>query len=83
MRTSQKAINLIKSSEGLRLNAYPDPATGADPWTIGYDATRGAIKGMKITAEQAERMLQSDIACFEPEFENLVKVPLSRNHRAR
>jgi GH24 family phage-related lysozyme (muramidase) len=41
----------------------------------------GAIKGVKITAEQAERMLQSDIACFEPEFENLVKVPLSRKHR--
>jgi lysozyme len=35
MRTSTKGFDLIKSAEGLRLNAYPDPATGGEPWTIG------------------------------------------------
>jgi len=34
---------------------------------------------MTITTEQAERMLQNDIARFEPELENLVKVPLNQN----
>jgi lysozyme len=79
MRTSQKGIDLIKSSEGLRLTAYPDPATGSTPWTIGYGSTRGVLKGMTITAEQAERMLLNDIARFEPELDGLVKVPLSQN----
>ena len=79
MRTSTKGFALIKSFEGLRLTAYSDPATGAAPWTIGYGATRGVTKGMTITSEQAERMLQNDIARFEPELESLVKVPLSQN----
>lgn len=79
MRTSTKGFALIKSFEGLRLTAYPDPATGAAPWTIGYGATRGVAKGMTITTEQAERRLQNDVARFEPELENLVKVPLSQN----
>ncbi len=79
MRTSQKGISLIKSSEGLCLTAYPDPATGGAPWTIGYGASRGVTKGMRITAEQAERMLLNDVGGFEPEIENLVKVLLNQN----
>lgn len=78
MRTSQKGLALIKSFEGLRLTAYPDPATGADPWTIGYGSTRGVLKGMTITAEQAERMLVNDVQRFEPQVDHLVKVPLSQ-----
>jgi transposase len=31
-------------AELKRVNAYPDPATDADPWTIGYDATREPSK---------------------------------------
>ena len=79
MRTSQKGFDLIKTFEGLRLKAYPDPATGADPWTIGYGATRGVTKGMAITVDQAERMLQNDVARFEPELERLLKVTVSQN----
>lgn len=78
MRTSPKGVALIKSSEGLRLTAYPDPATGADPWTIGYGSTRGVIKNMTITQDQAERMLQNDITRFEPQLDALVKVPLKQ-----
>jgi len=79
MRTSQEGFALIKSSEGLRLTAYPDPGTGSEPWTIGYGSTRGVVKGMKITVEQAERMLQNDVGRFEPELDNLVEVPLKQN----
>ncbi|PUA41447.1 muraminidase [Pseudomonas protegens] len=76
MRTSQRGLNLIKSFEGLRLQAYQD-AVGV--WTIGYGTTRGVKSGMSISKEQAERMLQNDIARFEPEIDRLVKVPLSQN----
>ncbi len=79
MRTSQNGIDLIKSSEGLRLTAYPDPGTGAEPWTIGYGATRGVTQGMTITQDQAERMLVNDIARFEPQLDTLIKVPVSQN----
>ena len=79
MRTSQKGFDLIKSFEGLRLKAYPDPATGTEPWTIGYGATRGVTKGMTITVEQADRMLVNDVARFEPELERLLNVAVSQN----
>ncbi|MFV3380265.1 lysozyme [Pseudomonas sp. NY15354] len=76
MRTSQRGLSLIKSFEGLRLQAYQD-AVGV--WTIGYGATRGVKAGMSISKEQAERMLLNDVQRFEPEVERLVTVPLSQN----
>ncbi|NWD74845.1 lysozyme [Pseudomonas gingeri] len=76
MRTSQKGIKLIKSFEGLRLNAYQD---SVGVWTIGYGTTRGIAAGMTITTDQAERMLQNDIGRFEPQLDALAKVPLSQN----
>ncbi|MCL8307605.1 MULTISPECIES: lysozyme [Pseudomonas] len=76
MRTSQRGLSLIKSFEGLRLQAYQD-AVGV--WTIGYGTTRGVNAGMKISKEQAERMLLNDVQRFEPEVERLVTVPLSQN----
>ena len=30
---------LVKEFEGCRLSAYPDPETGAEPWTIGWGTT--------------------------------------------
>jgi GH24 family phage-related lysozyme (muramidase) len=33
------AIPLVKEFEGCRLSAYPDPETGAEPWTIGWGTT--------------------------------------------
>ncbi|EMW3234939.1 lysozyme [Pseudomonas aeruginosa] len=76
MRTSQQGLSLIKSFEGLRLQAYQD-AVGV--WTIGYGATRGVKAGMSINKEQAERMLLNDVQRFEPELDKLVKVPLNQN----
>jgi len=36
------ALPLVKEFEGCRLTAYPDPETGAEPWTIGWGSTRYA-----------------------------------------
>jgi GH24 family phage-related lysozyme (muramidase) len=33
------AMPLVKEFEGCRLSAYPDPETGAQPWTIGWGTT--------------------------------------------
>ena len=59
----QLATLLVKDSEGCRLVAYPDPATGGDPWTIGYGATGPGIHpGVKWTQEQADIDLQARLA---------------------
>lgn len=56
---------LIKSFEGCKLAAYPDPATGGDPWTIGYGATgAGIYKGIVWTQDQADKRFGEDIAAF-------------------
>lgn len=75
MRTSQNGVSLIKAFEGLRLQSYQD---SVGVWTIGYGATRGITAGMKITNEQAERMLVNDIGRFEPEIERLLKVTVNQ-----
>lgn len=78
MKTSPKGIALIKSAEGLRLKAYPDPGTGGLPWTIGYGSTLGVTRTMVITAEQAEQMLAVDLVRFERAVERLVEVPINQ-----
>lgn len=61
----EKALVLIKQFEGLRFYAYPDPATNGDPWTIGYGHTGPEVKkGLKITAEQADKYLVGDVSRF-------------------
>ena len=58
MRISQAGLDAIKRHEGLRLAAYPDPASGGDPWTIGYGHTRDVERGQTTTAAQAEQFLR-------------------------
>jgi lysozyme len=60
MIVSDKGLALIREFEGLRLTAYPDPGTGAEPWTIGYGHTKGVNRGDQCTKEQAESWLRTD-----------------------
>jgi lysozyme len=77
---NQAGLDLIKSSEGLRLEAYPDPGTGASPITIGYGTTGPDIKlGMTISKEQAEEFLKRDCEKFEKQVSEMVTVPISDN----
>lgn len=67
MTTSPKGLELIKSFEGLRLNAY---LCSANVPTIGYGSTYYAndqkVKmGDKITKEQAEVLLRKTVRDFE------------------
>ena len=78
MKLSQRGIDLIKQFEGYSSKAYPDPATGGAPWTIGYGTTNGVKPGMIITAEQAERMLRDDVAKFESGVSSLITAPTTQ-----
>lgn len=78
MKLSQKGIELIKQFEGYSSKAYPDPATGGAPWTIGYGTTKGVKPGMVITAQQAEKMLRDDVAKLEGGVSSLVTAPTTQ-----
>jgi len=54
---------LLRRWEGCRLAAYPDPASGGDPWTIGYGHTGAdVVPGLVISQQQAEAWLVADAA---------------------
>lgn len=77
--TSERGVNLIKSFEGLRLKAYPDPGTGGAPWTIGYGSTGPNVKkGTVITESVAEGMLRHDLKKFEDVVNKNVHVQLTQ-----
>lgn len=84
MKASAAGLQLIKQEEGLVLHAYPDPATGSEPWTIGYGSTayedgRPIKKGDLITAERAEAMLQKDVDARTAAMNALIKTTLTQN----
>ena len=62
MTVSPEGKNLIKSFEGLRLEAYRCPA-GVP--TIGWGHTKGVKMGQHITLAVAEDLLVEDIAPIE------------------
>ncbi|MEO5706046.1 MAG: lysozyme [Alteraurantiacibacter sp.] len=83
-RVSPAGIALIKQFEGCgrrrvdgRFDAYPDPGTGAEPWTIGWGATGpdgfashegGRIaRGTVWTGAQCDARLETDLARFAAE----------------
>ena len=79
MNVSQEGIDLIKSFEGCRLKAYPDPGTGGAPWTIGWGATTGVVEGMTCTQEQADQMLADDVAKVAGQVNSLLKIKVNQN----
>ena len=83
MQVSDAGIELIKSFEGFRANAYPDPKSGGDPWTVGYGSTkspsgRPVKKGDYVTPAQAEMYLREDVKKFANSVDALVTVPLKQ-----
>lgn len=77
MRVSQKGIDLIKKFEGLRLTAYVCPA---GVLTIGYGHTGADVKpGMRITEEEAERLLWKDTESAQQTVSSFVSVKINQN----
>ena len=59
-------VDLIKTFEGSRLEAYPDPKTGGAPITIGWGSTRDRQGrpfklGDRITQREADDLLMDQI----------------------
>lgn len=92
MKTSATGRTLIESFEGLILQAYDDAndhvvKPGETPkgvLTIGYGHTSSAglpkvTVGQKITKEEADKILASDLTKVEQQVTDLVKVPLNQN----
>lgn len=75
---SQACIALTKRFEGCRLTAYPDPATGKEPWTIGWGHTFGVRQGMTINQQQADSCLQQDLNNAAAVVNLWVKSPLTQ-----
>lgn len=72
MTVSKKGLDLIKSFEGLSLKAYPDPATGGEPITIGYGHTGGVKLGTVWTEAQANNALADDVSRFADGVADLI-----------
>lgn len=76
---SPAGLNLIKEFEGFhedlgdgRVKAYPDPATGGKPWTIGWGSTGPHIGPDTIwTHAQAEAQLLKHVAEFEADVRRM------------
>lgn len=68
MKTSEHGIAVMHHFEGCRLEAYPDPATGGAPWTIGWGHTGADVwPGLVIDQAEADRRFEKRLADeFEP-----------------
>lgn len=79
MKMSQAGIDLIKEFEGCHLDAYPDPKTGGDPFTIGWGATGPDVyEGLTWTQEQADERLAKDVQAREAIVNEAVTVDLTQ-----
>jgi lysozyme len=78
MHMSPRGLDLTKTSEGLLLRAYPDPKTGAKPWTIGYGHTKDVREGDICTIEQAMQWLLEDYGWVEQVIRADVTAPLTQ-----
>ena len=73
---SADCIDLVKEFEGFEAQAYPDPGTGGEPWTIGYGHTGGVSPWMTCTREQAQAWLEEDLEWASQAVEDYVRVEL-------
>jgi lysozyme len=79
MNISDEGIDLIKRYEGFSATAYADPATGGEPFTIGYGHTKGVKYGDQTDIEQATRWLLDDVREALDAVQDGVRVPLEQN----
>ena len=74
MALSNEGLELIRQLEGCRLAAYPDPASGGAPWTVGYGHTGPEVhQGLAISQQQAEAWLAADIATAAAAVDRLLR----------
>lgn len=76
---SAAGVTAVVTSEGLKYEAYPDPATGAAPWTICYGHTGPEVyRGLKVSHTQCEKWLAADLKIAQDIVTRSVRVPLQQ-----
>jgi len=74
---------LVMRFEGCVLTAYPDPATGGEPWTCGYGSTGGDVRpGTVWTIEQARERMRRDLKAAAERIDALVVAHLEPHELA-
>lgn len=81
LQVSKRGEELIKSFEGCKLVAYPDPGSGGDPWTIGWGTTGPDVKkGVVWTQEKADARFSAHVNEFaEGVWAALANTPTTQN----
>lgn len=69
-------VALVGGFEGLRQNAYPDPATKGPPWTVCYGETKGVQPGDRYSVAQCKAMLEDSLQDYAAGIERCVTVQL-------
>lgn len=67
----------VGSAEGVRQNAYPDPATRGAPWTICYGETAGVKPGDHRTMEQCKAGLIAGLDHYADDVEKCIRQPMT------
>jgi len=63
----------IRQDEGFRADAYPDPLSGGDPWTIGFGSTGpGIVRGVTWTLAQAAADQQKRRQAIEGQLDQAI-----------
>ena len=76
MKCSKEGLTLIKKFEGCRLESY---RCSANVLTIGYGHTGGVLETDVITQDDADKLLEEDIAKFEKYVNDNVTVELNQS----
>ena len=80
MQASKACEALVKSFEGCekkrpdgKFEAYPDPGTGGDPWTIGWGSTGPGIrKGVIWSQEECDARFSKHLQHFAADVNTLI-----------
>jgi GH24 family phage-related lysozyme (muramidase) len=89
MNIGPDGIKLIQSFEGCArkrpdgsYDAYPDPATGGDPWTIGWGSTGPDIKrGVVWTQQQCDDRFATHVAEFAKKVDAAIGGAATTQHQ--
>ena len=68
---------LVGGFEGIRTTAYPDPATGREPWTVCFGETAGVKRGDTYTLAQCKVMLANSLEGYALKLEACVTRPMA------
>ena len=75
MKVSKDCVDLVKTFEGFRSEAYKCPA---GIWTIGYGHTKNVKPKDVITEGRASQLLQDELNEFADKVNKLLKIETSQ-----